>query len=217
MWRFFWSLMTSVSSPLLLTAFAGITACMGCTANLPNKFEHPPLLQRIDARVGMSFRATASDYVYVMDKPKFRFPIGQASVGRFRQVFQAMFAKTIELPESWRNAVADVDGVVELDGIMLQITRGVEGAWNDIVTVYYRVCLYQPDGFQITCTSALGADTHIRHELDFSCFPLYVDRCLAPQTDAAMRHAIARFISDFEADPQVKAWAIRVADGKRAN
>lgn len=196
--------------PLLLLALAG--GCATTTAKLPGAMPQPPLVARIDARIGAAFPAPARGYVH--PTPLVRLPVGEASAARFRQAWGALFTEVVDLPDwpPWRASRPAVDGVIELDHVAMDVTTGNDRDIPDFVRVLYRVCLYRPDASPVKCWTAEAAGSQQRGIAE--CLPDF-SVCLGEQADAAMREALARFLLEFEADPDVKAWAARAAPRRR--
>lgn len=190
-----------------------LSGCATTTATLPGAMPQPPLVERIDARVGAAFSGPSRAYVH--PTPLVRFPVGEASAARFRQAWDALFAEVVDLPDwpPWREKPPAVDAVIELDKVAMDVTLGNDANLPDFVRVLYRVCLYRPDASQVKCWTAEAASSHQRGLgeclSDFSV-------CLGEQADTVMREALARFLLEFEADPEVKAWAAGAAPGPRA-
>lgn len=190
------------------------------TTPLPPPPDVPPLFRRIEARVGAVYAEAAR--AAVLQDPLVRIEVGQASVARFRQAFAAMFAQVVELPESpsWRAAGTALDGVIELQrvdarmvpgndasGLLARLVQAQDMARPDVVDITYSVCLYAPDGAVVRCWAASATDSHQRGPFD--C--LDMGPCIARQTEAVMRGAIARFMVDAENDPALASWAARIA------
>lgn len=188
-----------------------LTACG--TAPLAPPPEESPIFQRIDARVGTVYSAAARSATFT--SPLVRIEVGKTSVARFERVFAAMFTQAAELPAwpPWRVAKTSVDGVIELERADSEMVLGNDANRPDVVSIGYRVCLYEPDGALIRCWSPSASLSHQRGVGE--CLDLR--DCLVPQTESVMRAAIARFMVDAENDPALKAWsATRSAQPVRA-
>jgi hypothetical protein len=194
---------------LLLPLLAG---CASSTAKLPGALPQLPLVERIDAKVGAAFTGPARAYVH--STPLVRFPVGEASAARFRQAWDALFAEVVDLPDwpPWRESRPAVDGVIELDKVAMDVAWGNDLDKADFVRVLYRACLYRPDASPVKCWTSEAATSHQR-ELGECLSDLSV--CVSEQADAVMREAIARFLLEFEADPEVKAWAAALPPRRR--
>jgi len=187
-----------------------LNGCMGVTAKLPSSFEYAPLVRKIDARVGVYFPPPVRGYVCVT--PLVRFPVGEASAGRLRQAFAALFSEVRELGDwpPWRGSHLDLDGVVEVDRIGMTVVIGDDsGTKPDVVKATYRACFYSTESTQVSCVASESENKHFRGLGE--CVP-QLDRCLTEQVDTAMRDAMARLVLSLENDPQVRAWAARLTD-----
>jgi len=196
-----------------LVSLIAAALLVGCTARLSQRFESPPLFPTIDARVGASYGKPLRQMVHVVPGLNITIEVGQPSVERFKQVFGAMFSTVVELPDwpPWQEDMSGLAGVIELDGIEMDVTLGNDLNKPDRVAITYHVCLYESADTPVNCWTAHAANDYQRGL--YECFDLR--NCLTPQTEAAIRAAIARFMLDFEADPKVKAWVARVTSGKQ--
>lgn len=166
--------------------------------------QEPPLFQRIEARVGVVY-ASAARTAFVTS-PLLRIEVGQASVARFERVFAGMFTQPVELPDwpPWREQRPAVDAVIVLEQTDAELKLGDDTGRNpDVVRIGYRVCLYRRDGSEIRCWAPSARSSHPRGIGE--CLDLRA--CIMPQTEAAMREAIARFTVEAESDPVLRAWA----------
>jgi hypothetical protein len=197
------------SLPALLAAL-GLVACG--TVPLPAPPQELPLFQRIDARVGTVYATAAR--TAIVTNPLLRIEIGKASVARFEQAFSAMFAQVVELPDwpPWREGVAGVDGVVEVERTDAELVLGDDLRRPDVVRVAYRVCLYDRSGAVVRCWSPAAQLSHQRRVSE--CLDL--SACLVPQAEIVVREAIARFMVEVEGDPAVRAWSQRLPRGRDA-
>jgi len=189
-------------------AYASLAAAalVGCgTVPLTPPPEEAPLFRRIDARVGTVYTTAAR--TAVVTNPLLRIEIGKASVTRFEQAFAAMFAQTAELPDwpPWREGVTGVDGVIEVERVDAALVLGNDASRPDVVSVAFRVCLYETNGTEIRCWSPSARHTHQRGVGE--CLDLRP--CIVPQTEIAVREAVARFLVEAENDPTLRAWAAR--------
>lgn len=174
------------------------------TAPLAPPPEEPPLLRRIDARVGVVYASAAR--TAVVTNPLIRIEVGKASVARFEQVFAGMFTHTVELQDwpPWREQRPAVDAVIVLEQTDAELELGDDtGGKPDVVRIGYRVCLYRPDGAEIRCWAPAGRSSQPRRVGE--CLDLRA--CVMPQTEIAMREAIARFAVEAENDPALRAWS----------
>jgi len=189
-----------------------VAGCGPVNLNLVSELDEPPLVKRIEARVGTAYSIEARNAVTRVPAAGY-VKFGEASVARFRQVFAAMFAHTEELTH-WplpRHGVRDVDGVIELQVAELSVGMGDDERRPDWVRVAYRVCVYERTGKEIQCWIRFGYQEHQRWPAE--CFPVLGD-CLKPMVEAASRAAIAALMLDVEHDEAVKAWAARVAQSR---
>ena len=185
-------------------AAATLGACG--TVPLPPPPEEPPLFRRINALVGTVYTPAAR--TAFVENPLLRIEVGKASVARFDQAFAAMFAQTAELPDwpPWREGVAGVDGVIELERTDAELVLGNDGNVPDTVSVAFRVCLYEANGAEVRCWSPSARHQHQRRPGE--C--LDIRDCTVPQTEIAVREAIAGFMVEAENDPALRAWAARI-------
>ncbi len=188
-------------------ACAALVALVGCgTVPLPPPPEQAPLFQRIDARVGTVYTTAAR--TAIVANPLVRIEVGKASVMRFAQAFAAMFTQITELPDwpPWREGIAGVDGVIELEGTDAELTLGDDNNRPDVVSIAFRVCLYEANATEVRCWSPSALHSYQRKP--FEC--LDVRDCSVPQTEIAIREAIARFLYEAESDLALRAWAARI-------
>jgi hypothetical protein len=188
-------------------AFALLLAACG-TVPLAPPPQEPPLVRRTDARVGVVYASAAR--TAMLANPLMRIEVGKTSLARFEQVFAGMFTHAVELPDwpPWREQRPDVDAVIVLEQTDAELKLGDDTGRNpDIVRIAYRVCLYRPDGAEIRCWAPAGRSSHARHVGE--CLDLRA--CLMPQTEVAMREAIARFVVEAENDPVLQAWSAGLA------
>jgi hypothetical protein len=195
----------------------------GCgTVELAPPPEEPPLFRRIDARVGIVHASAARTATIV--NPLMRIEVGKTSVQHFDRAFAGMFTSTTPLPDwpPWRDLDADarsrIDAVIELVRVDAELVlgndrsgggilfRGQTGGQPDVVSLGYRVCMYQPDGVEIRCWSTSSYQVHQRKVGE--CLDLR--SCIVPQVEIALREALARFLLQAEGDPVLAAWAARL-------
>ena len=177
-----------------------------------------PLFLRIDARVGTVFSSAARNAVIIKSGHK-PIEVGSESIAWFTQVFEDMFTRTVELPDSppWREGVTGMDGVIVLERIDTNlklggdegelVALGLKEGNPDVVSIAYRVCMYETSGAEISCWDTSSQQIHQRGMLE--CLNTWA--CIVPQTDIAMREAIARFMVEADNDPALRALAERVA------
>ena len=194
----------------IVIASLGIVFVAGCFGTLPveSQLEETPLFRQIDARVGTYFTAEARTAVAI--QPLGRVKIGEVSVARFQQAFAAMFTQTQELPDwpPWRHErLTGIDGVMELEQVHTDFTVGNDWKTPDVISLTYRVCLYEINGAEVRCWTTSAFRSHQRKP--FECLDL--ESCLLPQFDVVIREAIAKFMVEVEGDPAVKAWADRAS------
>lgn len=198
----------------LYRSLTGCALIAGCTSTVPLKpaFDEPPLFPQIQARVGTLCKdpVHSADYVQGL----FRIDFDRASLSRFEQVFQSLFAEVTPLPAwpPWRETPPELDAVIELDKSELTVTLGDDNRTPERVAVTYRVCLYTPDGGTINCWESRAEQSHQRAVFESI---LSLDSYLATLVETASREAIARFMLAFERDPAVMAWAEQVANRQR--
>ncbi len=176
----------------------------GCgTVPIAPTFEERPLFRPLEARVGVAYTGAARTAMAVT--PLMRFEIGKTSVARFEQVFAAMFAASVALPDwpPWREGVKGLDGVIELERVDTTVTLGNDRDTPDVIQVAYRVCLYDAKVAPVACWTP--SVRHSYQRKPFTCLDL--SACLQPEVEVAMREAIARFMLEFERDPAVLTWA----------
>jgi hypothetical protein len=216
----------------LMVIVPGMVSLAGCRTvplEKPQALE-APLFEQIDARIGTHFDGQARTAVSAA--PQYRVEIGKYSEAAFRQAFGVMFTHVTELPDwpPWREGVSSVDGVMEVQQTILNITlstrsdsessepMGLEAGASlfaldpDYMYLGYHVCLYEPDGVQVQCWLPSVEQLHRRKW--FECAS--VNTCLAEQVQTLVREATARLMTDVAADPAVQAWAAKVAERKGA-
>jgi hypothetical protein len=191
---------------VLLALFALLVGCIGGTVELPGRLEQPPLVEKLDVTVGAFFPGKARGYV--LPTPVVRMHVGESSAVRLRQAWDALFAKVVDLPDwpPWRSQPPAVDGVIELADADMEVALGNDTNRPDRIHVRYRVCLYEPDATPVKCWTAEAEATDQRQLGD--CLP-DIGACIAQQADHVMREAVAHFLLEFEADPEVRRWAAR--------
>jgi hypothetical protein len=201
---------------LLSAAVTILAACW--TVRLEPPPEEAPLFRRIDARVGIVYTAAAR--TAIATNLLWRIEVGKTSVARFQQVFSSMFAHAVELPDwpPWREVSTGLDGVIELERAEAELVLGNDAGRAlggiisgnagrpDVVSIAYRVCLYEPGGAEIRCWSPSARYSHQRSIGE--CLDLRA--CLVPETESAIREAIAQFMVDAEGDQVLQAWSARV-------
>jgi hypothetical protein len=197
-----------------------ISGCTG-TVRVDPEHDETPLFRQVDAHVGTHFSADART-AEAADTLA-RFDIGNTSVGRFEQAFSSMFTETVPIPDwpPWRTAnPTGIDGVIELEWVDADIQVGDDAPWvldrteePDIVSVAYRVCLYETDGKEVRCweTSAEKSYQRMPTECVFG-----LSKCLERQFEAAIRDAVATFMVTVETDPTFLAW-VTEKSGTEAN
>lgn len=184
-------------------------ALSGCVSTLPLKetFDEPPLFPQIAARVGTACRVPihTADYVQGI----YRVDFDRISLTRFEQVYRALFSEVVPLPlwPPWRSQPPDLDGVIELDEAQLTMSLGDERSTPDKVAVFYRACLYRPDGSLVSCVDGRAGQVHQR--VPFEVFR--INAHLEALVETAAREALARFVLAFEQDEAVENWAGQVA------
>jgi len=186
------------------TLAAGLSAC-GTVAIHPPGGE-APLVRPIDARVGTTYAAAAR--LARLTNPLMRIEVGEASIDRFEQAFAAMFTQTVELPDwpPWRYEAPAVDGVIELEGMDAKLVLAEGPDQPDVVTVSYRICLYEADATQVACWMPMSRKASVRGP---DC--LNLGRCVSLHVEAAIREAVALFLLAAESDPALLEWAARLS------
>lgn len=190
----------------LLALFALLVGCMGGSLELPGKLEQPPLVDKLDVTIGASFPGKARGHV--LPTPIVRIHVGESSAARFRQAWDALFSRVIDLPDwpPWRSQPPAVEGVIELADADMDVALGNDTTRPDRISVRYRVCLHEPDATPVKCWTAEAEATDQRKLGE--CLP-DLGACIGQQADHVMREAVAHFLLEFEADPEVKRWAAR--------
>jgi hypothetical protein len=192
----------------MLLVAAVLAGCIGGAVQLRGALEEPPLVDKLDVTVGSHFPGRSRGTV--VPTPVVRIPFGEASADRFRQAWDAMFAQVVDLPDwpPWRSRPPPVDGVIEVADAEMVATVGDDLDKPDRVRVRYRICLYEPSDTLVKCWST-DAESHYQRGIGECLSEL--GACLGQQADHVMREAIARFLLEFEADPDAKRWARRKA------
>jgi len=184
----------------------------GCvsTIEIEDQLEATPVFDQIDAKVGVVATAQARTAVLAGDVLS-RGAVGQISVERFHQVFEAMFSNTIELPDwpPWQTTdIRNLDGVIQLETALASVSMGDDFSRPDEVSVTYRVCLYGNDGVEVNCWESSTSISHQR--APFECFP-NTGPCLERQLELAVRDVIAKIMVLIEADQRVRQWEDAIA------
>jgi hypothetical protein len=193
----------------LVAVFLLVAACSG-RITVDEALPTSPLFLRIDATVGKSFTAQARSAT--AEQILAHAEIGKISVGRFDQAFDAMFTATVPLPASppWQQTdVSGLDGVIQLEEAIGDISVGNDSNTPDVVGVSYRACLYRTDATTVQCWTAAATQVHQRRP--FECLP-DLRPCIKRQLEIAVRDAVAKFMIQVEADPAVGHWSKRVAE-----
>lgn len=183
-------------------------ALSGCVSTLPLKetFDEPPLFPQIAARVGTACRVPihTADYVQGI----YRVDFDRISLTRFEQVYRALFSEVVPLPvwPPWRSQPPALDGVIELEEAQLSTFLGDERGNPDKVAVFYRACLYRPDGALVSCVD--GRAEQVYQRVPFEVYRISAH--LAALVETASREALARFVLAFEKDAAVWNWARQV-------
>jgi len=196
----------------ILSAFA-LTMLSACgTLHIEEKLPEPPLFQRVDAHVGLSYSGAVRTSVII--NPLFRVQVGKVSVARFEQVFASMFAQTTELPDwpPWQEEIdSRLDGVVELAQVEAKFELGNDHGGlastpvrPDFVSISYQICLYDLHGTQIKCWHPSAQYSRQRVLRDFI---LDAGAYATTAVEITMREAIARFMVEADKDPVLKSWA----------
>lgn len=195
--------------PLALLAL--LVGCMGGAVNLPGRMEQLALVEKFDVTVGASFPGKARGYV--LPTPVVRIHVGESSAARLRQAWEALFARVVDLPDwpPWRSQPPAVEGVIELAEADMDVALGNDAARPDRIRARYRICLYEPDATLVKCWTAEAESTDQRKLGE--CLP-DIGACIGQQADHVMREAVARFLLEFEADPEVKRWAARKQEAR---
>lgn len=190
----------------LLALLALLVGCMGGAVELPGRMEQPALVDKLDVTVGASFPGKARGYV--LPTPIVRIHVGESSAARLRQAWDALFARVVDLPDwpPWRSQPPAVEGVIELAEADMDVALGNDATRPDRIRARYRICLYEPDATPVKCWTAEAESTDQRKLGE--CLP-DIGACIGQQADHVMREAVARFLLEFEADPEVKRWAAR--------
>ena len=183
-----------------------LTMLSACgTLHIEEKLPDPPLFQRIDAHVGVSFSGAARTSVII--HPLFRVQVGKVSVTRFEQVFASMFAQTTELPDwpPWQEEIdSRLDGVIELAKAEAKFTLGNDMGYPDFFSISYQICLYDLHGTQVKCWNPSAQYSRQRVPRDFI---LDVGTYVTTAVEITMREAIARFMVEADKDPVLRSWA----------
>jgi hypothetical protein len=189
-------------APLVLAA--ALSGCVGGTVDLRGDLAQPPLVEQLEVTVGSFFPGKSRGYV--MPTAVVRMNAGEAATKLFRQSWDALFLEVVDLPDwpPWRSQPPAVDGVIELADLELEAVFGDKADSKDRVYVRYEVCLYEPDGVLVKCWTAEARSRQQRRLAD----TLHdMGGALARQVDEVMREALALFLVQFDADPDVRHWA----------
>jgi hypothetical protein len=199
----------------ILSAFALAMLSACGTLHIEEKLPEPPLFQRVDAHVGLSYSGAVRTSVII--HPPFRVQVGKTSVARFEQVFASMFAQTTELPDwpPWQEEIDNrLDGVVELAQVEAKFELGNDHGGlastpvrPDFVSISYQICLYDLHGTQIKCWHPSAQYSRQRVPRDFI---LDVGAYATTAVEITMREAIARFMVEADKDPVLRSWAATI-------
>ena len=186
-----------------------LTMLSACgTLHIEEKLPDPPLFQRIDAHVGVSFSGAVRTSVII--HPPFRVQVGKVSITRFDQVFSSMFAQTSELPDwpPWQEEIDNhLDGVIELAQVAARFDLGNDMGRPDFVSISYQICLYDLHATQVKCWNPSAQYSRQRVPRDFI---LDVGAYATTAVEITMREAIARFMVEADKDPVLRSWAATV-------
>jgi hypothetical protein len=186
-----------------------LTMLSACgTLHIEEKLPDPPLFQRIDAHVGVSFSGAVRTSVII--HPPFRVQVGKVSITRFDQVFSSMFAQTTELPDwpPWQEEIDNhLDGVIELAQVAARFDLGNDIGRPDFVSISYQICLYDLHATQVKCWNPSAQYSRQRVPRDFI---LDVGAYATTAVEITMREAIARFMVEADKDPVLRSWAATV-------
>jgi hypothetical protein len=199
----------------ILSAFALAMLSACGTLHIEEKLPEPPLFQRVDAHVGLSYSGAVRTSVII--NPLFRVQVGKISVARFEQVFASMFAQTTELPDwpPWQEEIDKrLDGVIELAQVEAKFALGNDHGGlastpvrPDFFSISYQICLYDLHGTQVKCWHPSAQYSRQRVPRDFI---LDVGAYATTAVEITMREAIARFMVEADKDPVLRSWAATI-------
>jgi len=198
--------MRSILCLLVLCATAIGAGCVS-RIGLEESRAYAPLLTTVDARVGKVYSSDAR--VQKIAGVLVRADIGAISVDRFDASFDALFRDTEELPlwPPWRRSdLGRFDAIIELVSVDGAIEPGDDAGRADVVTVAYRVCMYEPNLDVIGCWDTRSRQASQRAPFECS---LDLGPCIQPLLDAAIDGAAAEMTLAIENDRAVRSWAER--------
>lgn len=203
----------NVGSSVLLLALLLDTLLSGCAVTVANTQDPASVYSAIDAKVGKVFPADVRDAK--IDQSHFGEPvdIGTISVERFSRAFDDLFRETEELRES--SLVQDssaFDAIITLERVIGSFKHCASPGSTDYASVFYRVCLYEPEADYIGCWQTHQSRTDKHNHL---ICPWVTANCVGSLLDDAVRIAIADILVQVKSDASVQAWADRV--GQNSN
>jgi hypothetical protein len=185
---------------------------LGCSYRIvPDApIQRPPLVQAVPLTVGVYYSQDLEKYECETGKgyifEKFAFGLGPASIKLYDLVFSGLFARTFRVYD-YRPSMPDKQ---EADVVELTITgfTGCEARWPIIgvtyVTITYRAILRAPSGKQIA--EWIGTGAAAPSEGGNRTQAITERKYLEAQTAIAMRKAAANFVTEFQQNPDIKAW-----------
>ncbi|MDH5621542.1 MAG: hypothetical protein OEY74_05625 [Gammaproteobacteria bacterium] len=185
-----------------------VVSCTG-TVKVPDTQEAVPLFHPIDARVAKSFATKAR--LTEVETALFRAKVGDISVGRFDQAFDAMFTETVPAPDwpPWQQVdMQHVDGIIQLEVAVADIQLGDDGGMPDFVHISYQTCLYDNRANVVQCWDSSASQSHKR--IVGECLT-GMSVCIGRQLEIVVRDAVARMMVQVENDPVIRAWESRLA------
>jgi len=193
---------------LVLMQMMVVMSCSG-TVKVPDTQDAVPLFRPIDAKVAKSYAAKAR--LTEVETALFRARVGEISVRRFDQAFDAMFTATVAAPDwpPWQRVdMRHVDGIVQLEEAMADIKLGDDAGMPDFVHISYKACLYDNRANAVQCWDSSASQAHKR-----SVGECLTDMsvCIGRQLEIAVRDAVARMMVQVENDPVIRAWETQLA------
>lgn len=186
-----------------LTLMLSVAGCTG-TVEVPGSQAAAPLFRPIDAKVAKSFAAKAR--LTEVETALFRAQVGEISVSRFDQAFDAMFTATVSAPDwpPWQRVdMNHVDGIVQLEEAKADIELGNDAGMPDFVHISYTVCLYENNANVVRCWDSSASQSHKRNVGE--CLT-DMRVCIGRQLEIAVRDAVARMMVQIENDPVIRTW-----------
>ena len=179
--------------PVIAVFFIPLVGC-ATTLNISPTFkeiENPPIIQKINSKVGVSIPEHVRSYIYSLPGSGgfLKVAFGESSRSRFLEVSNWLFVDPVEISEKRPGSIVKIqlDGFIELEFLSLEVSERH-------IDVNYIICLYNS---QRTVINRWIASQRVP----------YWGVNLIPLIEKAVRGVFAKFIVAFMQDPLVQKWA----------